>query len=418
MKNFLDLKSADLKNKTVLVRLDINAPLDPTTGEFLDERRLNGAKPTIDFLYKKGAKVVILAHQGRPGDEYEFTTTEKHAKKLSKILEKDVKYVDDIFGSNAKKAIKNMKSGEIILLENVRFYSEELLNRPADAQTKSHMVRNLAPLVDYYVNDAFAAAHRSQPSLVGFTTVLPSFPGMNMEEELTVLEKFTHTSKKKCIFVLGGTKVGDSLKVIDQALSTKSADEILTSGVVAILFLAAKGYDLGEPTEVFLKGNDLEKHIPYAKKLIDKYDQKIHIPIDVALNKHGERMEVSLRFLPMPYRIVDIGSGTIGRYSYLINTSDKILANGPAGYFEVEPFALGTNSILEAISKSKGFTVVGGGHLAVAAEHLKLTDKINHISTAGGACILYLAGDTLSVLEALKASADKFKKKVKGGKKK
>ncbi|MFH1786579.1 MAG: phosphoglycerate kinase, partial [archaeon] len=302
-------------------------------------------------------------------------------------------------------------------LENVRFNSEEQIERPADSQSRAHMVQVLAPLFDYFVNDAFSAAHRSQPSLVGFTTLIPSFPGKTMEEELSVLEKFMSASKKTCLFVLGGTKVGDSLKVIDKALTTKSADEVLTSGVVAVLFLVAKGYDVGEPTQIFLKGNGLEKHIPYAKQLLDKYDQKIHLPVDIALNRHGERLEVSLRALPMPYRIVDIGSGTIGRYSYLINNADKILANGPAGYFEVEPFAVGTNSILEAISKSKGFTVIGGGHLAVAAEHLKLVDKIDHVSTAGGACILYLAGDRLPVLDALKASADKFNKKIKGGKK-
>ena len=408
----------DFKGKVVLARLDLNCPIDPTTGEFLDERRLYAAKDTLCYLCDRGAKVAVLAHQGRPGDEYDYTTLQKHAERLSKITEKPVEYVDDIFGSTARDRIKNMKEGCVVVLENVRFYAEEPLQRPPDSQTKTHLVRSLSKCADYFVNDAFAAAHRSQPSLVGFTTLVPSFPGKTVEEELKVLSKVQKSTKKMSIFVLGGSKAKDSLKVIDKALTNGAADKILTGGLVSIIFLAAKGYDIGDPSQEFLRGKNLDKLVPYAKELLEKYGDKIELPMDLALDRHGKRMEIGLSELPMPYRIVDIGSGTIGRYSYLISTADKILANGPMGYFEVEAFARGTNEMLEALGRTEAFTVIGGGHLAVAAEKMKLRKRINHISTAGGACIMYLAGEPLPVLDALERSAEKFTKGKKGGKKK
>ena len=412
---FLNLDDFDLNGKTVLVRLDLNSPIDPSTGDFLDDRRIEAGATTVNYLCKKGAKVAILAHQGRAGDEYDFTTLEKHAKRLSEVTDKKVKYVDAIFGSRAVNEIKSLSDGEALMLENVRFYSEESLQRPPDSQTNTHLVRALSKCADYFVNDAFAAAHRSQPSLVGFTPLMPSFPGKTMEEELEVLTKVQKATKKMSVFLLGGTKAKDSLKVIDMALGNGAADKILTGGVVAIVFLAAKGYDIGDKNQEFLKGKGVDSLIPYAKELLEKYEDKIELPMDVALDRYGKRMEVGLSELPMPYRITDIGSGTIGRYAYLISSADKILANGPLGYFEVEAFARGTNEILTALSKTEAFTVIGGGHLAVSADKMGLKDKINHISTAGGACILYLAGEPLPVLEALEQSCEKFGK---GGKKK
>ena len=412
--NFLNLDDAKLKGKTVLVRVDINCPLDPASGEFLDVRRLYGCRDTINYLSEKGAKVVLLAHQGRPGDEYAFTSLERHAEKLSKIIGKDVKFVDDIFGSNARKTIEAAKEGEVILLENVRFYSEEKLERPADTQTKTHLVRQLSKCVDLFVNDAFAAAHRSQPSLVGFTPVMPSYPGKNMEEELKVLSKVLKATKETSVFLLGGSKVRDSLKVIDAGLTNKAANRILTGGLVSLVFLAAKGYDLGDRTQEFLRGKGVDKEIPYAKELLEKYEDMIELPMDLALDRYGKRMEISLSELPMPYKINDIGCGTIGRYSYILSNADKVLANGPMGYFEEKNFAKGTNELLETLGKIDGFTVIGGGHLAVAAEKLELRKKIDHISTAGGACIMYMAGESLPVLDALE---DSRKKHGKGGKK-
>lgn len=410
---FLDMGDYELKGKTVLVRFDANCPIDPTSGEFLDERRLYACRKTCNYLSESGARIVILAHQGRPGDEYDFTTLDNHAERLSKIIGKNVGYVDDIFGSQAQDRIKSLGDGEILMLENVRFYSEETLQRPADSQTRTHLVRSLSGCVDFFVNDAFAAAHRSQPSLVGFTPLMPSFPGKTMEEELRVLSKVQKATKKMSIFLLGGSKAKDSLKVTDKALGNSAADKILTGGVPAIVFLAAKGYDIGDKNQEFLRGKGLDNLIPYAKELLDKYEDRIELPMDLALDRYGKRMEIGLSELPMPYRITDIGSGTIGRYSYLLSTADKVLANGPMGYFEVDAFARGTNDLLTALAKTDAFTVIGGGHLAVAAENMGLRKEINHISTAGGACILYLAGESLPVLDALEASAEKFGKGAK-----
>jgi len=408
--DFLTIDDFDLKGKVVLTRVDINSPIDPMTGEFLDDRRIQGHSGTLKELSDKGAKVVVLAHQGRPGDEYEFTTLEKHSIYIGKLLKREVKYCDELIGQSAITAIKSLKNGEILLLENVRFNSEELVERPPDAQTKTHLVKRLSPHADFFVNDAFAAAHRSQPSLVGFTQVLPTLAGRIMEKELSMLLKTMKNPKRPSLFVLGGSKAEDSLKVVDKALSNGSTDKVLTCGLVALLFLIAKGYDLGQPTFEFLRGKKLDKQIPYAKELLSKFGDRIELPVDLAVDKYGKRLEVGLSELPLPYRVSDIGSGTIGRYIYIISEAGTILANGPAGYFEEPQFAKGTNMLLKAIADNRtAFTVVAGGHLATAAEQLKLADKLSHVSTGGGAAILFLAGEKLPVIEALKRAAEKYR---------
>ncbi len=411
--NFLTLDNFNFKGKTVLVRVDLNSPIDPQTREFLDDRRIVKHSTTIEELSKKGAKVIVLAHQGRPGAEYDFTTLEKHAKKLSKVLNIPVNYVPDIIGPTAKEKIKSMKDGDIILLDNVRFLSEELLNRPPDVQSTTHFVRNLAPLADYFVNDAFAAAHRSQPSLVGFCEIMPAMAGRVLENEIKMLDKVISSKKKPVVFVAGGAKVKDSLSVIEQFLTRKIADKILTTGLVANIFLVAKGYEI-RGLEYLEKFNQL---VSRAETLIKEFNTKIELPMDLALDKYGKRLEVSLAELPQPYRVADIGTGTIGRYKYIIENAGTVVANGPAGIFEEKEFSKGTNEIVRAIADSNSFSVVGGGHIATAISNLGLEDKITHISTGGGACILYLAGEPLPALEALKSAAKKYMNKTSGGKK-
>lgn len=409
---YLTIDDFDLKGKVVLARLDLNSPIDPLTGEFLDDRRIHSHATTLKELSEKNAKVVVLAHQGRPGEEYDFTTLEKHAKYLEDLTGKKVTYIDELFSQSAVNAIKSLKDGDILVLENLRFNSEELIERPPDAQTKAHLVRGLSPHVDYYLNDAFAAAHRSQPSLVGFTPLLPSLAGRVMEKELHMLSKVIKNPKRPSIFLLGGSKAEDSLKVIEKALSNGSADKILTTGLVALIFLLAKRYDLGQPTFEFLVGKKLDKQIPYAKELLSKFADKIELPVDLAVSKAGKRVEVNLSELPLPYKVSDIGSGTIGRYEYILNQAGTILANGPAGYFESKEFAKGTHDLLKKMADNKeAFTVVGGGHLATAAEQMELSHKLSHVSTGGGAAILFLAGERLPVIEALKAAAKRHRAK-------
>jgi len=402
-KEFYTLDDFDFKDKTVLVRVDLNCPIDPQTGEFIDYRRVEKHAETIKELLEKGAKVVILAHQGRPGAEYDFTTLDKHLSYLSEAIGKQAEYVPDIIGPTAIEKIKALKSGDVLLLDNVRFLSEELLERPPDVQATTHFIKTLAPLADYFVNDAFAAAHRSQPSLVGFTQVLKSAAGRVLEKEVEMMEKVIKSNKRPSIFIVGGSKVKTSLNAIENYLVSKVADKVLTTGLVASIFLLAKGYDIKGLSHISNYAALLDK----AKQLLLDYNSHIEVPMDLALNKHGKRFEVSLSEMPLPYPVSDIGKGTIGRYKYIIGGAGTIVMNGPAGVFEEAIFAEGTNEIVQTIASSNCFSVIGGGHVAGAVRNLGLEDKVSHVSTGGGACINYLAGEQLPGIEALKASYTK-----------
>lgn len=406
----LTMDDVDFKDKTVFVRVDLNCPLDVETGKFLDDRRIVEHAKTLKELSEKGAKVVALAHQGRPGNDYDFTSLKKHATHLNELGLK-VEHVPDIIGPTAREKIKAMKSGEILLLENVRFLSEELLKRPADVQANTYFIRLLAPLGDVFVSDAFAAAHRSQPSMVGFTETLPSAAGRVMQIEFDMLTKVIKSQKRPSIFVVGGAKVRDSLRAMEQFLNKKIADKVLTGGLVASIFLVAKGYEIRGLEYI----ENYTQLVATAKNLLDNYGSQIEVPMDVAVDKHGQRLEVSLSELPLPYRIADIGAGTIGRYKYILENAGTITANGPVGVFEEKNFAKGTNELVKAIADSKAFSVVGGGHIATAVVRLGLEDKVTHISTGGGACLSFLAGDEMVAFTALKTAAEKFKK---GSKKK
>ncbi len=401
---FYTMDDFDFKGKTALVRVDLNCPIDPQTGIFLDDRRIIRHAKTIRELSDKGAKVVVLAHQGRAGDEYEFTTLEKHAERLSKHVGKKVKYVADILGPTARDAIKGMKPGEIILLENVRFLAEENLVRPADAQATTLFVKILAPLADYFVQDAFATAHRSQPSLVGFTEVMPSMAGRVLQEEIEKLGKAIKSKERPSIFLTGGAKIKDSLKVIEQFLVRKIVDEVLTCGLIGNLFVVAKGYEVRGLEYI----EDYDKLLEKSKKLLERFPDKIIIPQDVAVDKYNQRTEVLLAELPQPYRLADIGSKTIEFYKQKITSAKTVIANGPAGMFELKQFGKGTNELVKALADSSAYTVVGGGHIATAVINLGLEGKISHVSTGGGACILYLAGEPLPAIEALKKNKQKF----------
>lgn len=394
------------EGKTVLVRCDLNTPIDPKTGEFLEDRRLKSHKETLLELSRKKAKVVVMAHQGRSG-ESEFTTTEKHAKKLSEILGIKVEYVDDIFGTYARERIKKMKNGGIILLENVRFYSEEETERPPDVQATTFVVKKLTPLADIFINDCFGAAHRSQPTVVGFTRTLPSGAGRVMEKEITSLSKVHTSTKKPIVFVLGGAKVSDSIKIIEKALSS-NVDVILTGGLLGNVLLAAKGYRIGEPSIEVIRGKKFIEQIPIAKEVLDKYEDGVVLPLDVALNENGERIEVPVSELPMDYKIEDVGEKTINKYIEILKKAGTIFANGALGVYETPKFAVATQRIIKTIAECKNvFTVIGGGDTVAAARNLNVEDKITHISTGGKASILFLAGSKLAAIEALKNSVNK-----------
>ncbi|MBC7100265.1 MAG: phosphoglycerate kinase [Methanobacteriales archaeon] len=397
--NFKTIDDLELNGKTVLLRIDINSPVDPHTGRILDDTRLRLHSETIDELAGMEAKVVILAHQSRPGKK-DFTTLEKHAEILSDIIGRPVKYVEDIFGCAAREEISKMKKGDIILLENVRFYSEEILKREPRIQAKTHLVRKLSPLIDYYINDAFAAAHRSQPSLVGFAVKLPSAAGRVMERELKILYSALENVKRPCIYVLGGVKVDDSIKVMENVLGKGSADYILTTGLVANVFLKAAKIDIGKCNEKLIKKRGYSNLIKVARKLMKKFKDKILIPVDVAVCKDDKRLDVPIKDIPdLP--IYDIGLETIKVYAEKIRNAKMIVANGPAGVFENPEFSIGTEDLLNAISSSSGFSIIGGGHLAAAVVQMGFQDGIDHISSGGGAAISLLAGEELPAVKVL-----------------
>lgn len=400
LENIKTLNDFKFDGKTVLVRIDVNTPIDPKDNHPLDDRRFESHKDTLKELVEKKAKVVVLAHQGRPGDA-DFTTLEKHAEKLSETIGHNVKYVDSIFSSFVINEIKNMNSGDVILLENVRFFSEENLERPPDAQAKTYLVKKLMPVIDIYIDDAFATAHRSQPSLVGFPRVLPSAAGRLMEKELRTIDNILRKPKKPVTFVLGGTKADDSIKAAKKALSN-GADYILTGGLVANIFLAAQGYRLGEPSIEFIRGKGMIDQIDVAKEILNSYNGKVITPVDLALEHSGERIEIPISDLPQNLRISDIGSKTIDKYKEIIRKSGTIFAKGALGIFENKKFSYGTEEIIKEISKTKAFSVIGGGHLVAAARELDIGDKITHISSGGGASISLLAGSKLPAVEALR----------------
>ncbi len=402
---FLTMDDVDFKAKTTLVRVDFNSPIDPDTKKILDDTRIRAhAQATIKELSEKGAKTVILAHQGRPGDP-DFIPMKQHAEKLSEILGKPVKYVDDLIGNKAQEAIKKLKNGEVLVLENVRTYpDEQKKGTPAD-HAKTDLVKKLAPLANIFVNDAFSAAHRAHISIVGFTAVLPSVAGRIMERELKALSRVLEKPEKPCVFILGGAKADDSLKISSYVLSNRIADSVLTGGITGHLFLAAKGHDLGKPNTELLEKQQVLNLVPGIGELMDTYPDGVKVPIDLAIEVNGKRKEISVDDLPSDHPIVDIGAKTIREYGRIIGRAKSIVVSGPVGVYERAEFLKGTKEILNAIADSKAFSLVGGGHTVAAVEELRLYDKMGYVSTAGGALIEFLMGEKLPGVVALEQAA-------------
>ena len=405
MKDYLTMDDVILDNKRVLVRVDFNSPMDPS-GNILDDKRIKSHLDTLRAL--EDCRVVLMAHQSRAGKK-DYTTLEAHARQATRLLRRDVVYIDDIFGSHAREAIKSLVPGEVILLENTRFYAEENMNRTPADHAKSHMVKKLAPLFDLFINDAFAVSHRSHCSVVGFTEVLPSVAGILMDKEITALDKGMKWNEHPTVFSLGGTKADDSIKVTKNVLGRGGADKILTSGVVATVFMMAAGIDVGDANRKFVEDQEYLEQIPIAAKLLKEYPGKIAMPVDVALNKNGERVEVAVDTLPTDLPIADIGLETIVNYSKDLKDARVTVTNGPTGIFEQEKFRLGTAELLKAATQS-GYSIVGGGHSIAAIDQLGLESKFSHVSMGGGASITYLSGEPLPGIEALKKAALRMRK--------
>jgi phosphoglycerate kinase len=413
----LTLDDISVEGKTVLLRVDINSPVDESK-KIKDRTRIQRCLPTIRELHAKKARLVVLAHQADPIEYQNFTVLEEHADILSELLGTRVEYVDDVAGPFAVEKIRAMKPGDILLLDNVRIYTEETIifekevKLAPEDQARTTVVRRLAPLADYYVCDAFAAVHRSQPTLVGFPELLPSAAGRLFEEELRVLDKVKQNPERPCIFILGGAKILDAFRMMRSALEDGSADKILTTGLVAQIMLKAKGTPLGRASETYLEKKNLLEFVPAAAESLKNHSDRIVCPEDFAVDSSEGRREVAAGALPDEEPIADIGEKTIERYCNLIDQSKTVFINGPAGVYEKSPFALGTRKIWEAVASAAAFSVLGGGDSIAAAKLFGVQEGISFISTAGGGLIRFLAGEKLAVVEALKKSAEKFGRKT------
>jgi phosphoglycerate kinase len=410
MKEFNTLDDFDFGDKTVILRVDINCPLNKEDMSLEDDNRIVQVLPTIRELLAKRAKVVIIAHQGRPGD-WDYYPLDQHAKALSMHLGIDVAYVDDLFGEKAKNAIKSMSAGSAIVLRNVRDLECEQVKMTIEEHSRSELVQNLAALADYYVSDAFGAAHRAHCSLIGFQAVLPSAAGRLLEKELTALGEVFDQPKRPCVFVLGGSKFTDSIKVIDRVLSKNIADWVVLVGLSANALLKARGVDLGPASEEILMKEFTPENLEAARKLLREKGDRIMLPHDVAVDAQGKRLEIKVGDLPSEYPIMDVGSHSVSKFSKVVHGAGTVFMSGPAGVFEREEFSIATKELMNAAVSGNAFTVIGGGHTVSAAEKFGLFDRFSYVSTGGGALETYLLGKPLPVVEALKAAFDREQSK-------
>lgn len=397
----LTLDDFDLKDKTVFLRVDMNCPIDPETMEISGTKRIEEAIETIKALEQ--SKVVVASHQGRVGNK-DYTGMDKHAKVLEKLLNKKVKYVEDVIGQAAQNEIKNLKNGEVLLLDNLRLCAEENYEFSPEAAANTIMVRRLSKLFDLCVLDSFPSAHRSHPSIVGFPQVLPACAGRIVEREVRNLDEIMTVAKAPHVIVLGGSKVPDRLEAIKLLIQNGRADHVLLTGIIGNVFMRAQArikFPLGIKRE--------EEVVAKAHSLIGEYPDVFSTPVDIAIDKDGERVEMDVREINKGDKIYDLGPKTVDFYSKLIAGAGTVFISGPAGYFEKENFGFGTKGLLEAVANSMATTIVSGGHLTSVLKKHGLADKINHISTAGGALVLYLTGEKLPMIKALEDAALKHR---------
>ncbi|KSW11911.1 phosphoglycerate kinase [Pyrodictium occultum] len=395
-----------IKGSKILIRIDINSPIKPETGEILDDSRIRAHAETLRELVERGAAVVAMSHQGRPG-ESDFVSLNKHAELLEKHTGMTIHFIDDVIGPAAREEIKKLRTGEILLLDNTRLVSEEIIEATPEKHAESIFVSRLAPLFNYYINDAFATAHRSQPSIVGFPMKLPSAAGRVMERELVALSKLYNPEERPRVFVLGGGKVHDTLRILEYLHSNRAVDRILATGLVAELFLVAKGVDIGEANMKVLESKGLLALLPRARRLLLK-GLPIETPVDFK-TLVNDNVEVEAIGSSIKGVIKDIGPQTIKMYVEIMKEARLIVLRGPAGVIEDPRFQDGSKELLRAAVESSAYVIVGGGHLNSIAAKLGLSERPNlHISTGGGALLLFLAGEDLPGLVALAKSAQKF----------
>ena len=397
----LTLDDFSLEGKTVFLRVDMNCPIDMDTMNISGTKRIEEAIETIKALNQ--TKLVIASHQGRVGNG-DYTGMDKHVSILENLLNKKIKYVEDVIGESAQREIKNLQTGEILLLDNLRLCAEENYEFSPEDAANTILVKRLAPLFDLCVLDSFPSAHRSHPSIVGFPHILPACAGRIVEREVRNLDEIITVAKAPHVIVLGGSKVPDRLEAIKMLIKNGRADHILLTGLIGNVFMRAQArikYPLGIKRE--------DEVVAKAHALIGEYPDVFTTPVDVAIDKDGQRMEMDVRDIKTGDKIYDLGPKTVEHYSKIISSAGTVFISGPAGFFEKENFSYGTRRLLDAIANSMATTIVSGGHLTTALKEQGLEEKINHISTAGGALVLYLTGSKLPMIKALETAAVKYR---------
>jgi phosphoglycerate kinase len=401
------MESFKVAGKKVLLRLDINSPIDPVTKKIVNENRIDKSIPTLRWLTGQGAAVAIIAHQGDTLDYQNLIQLSEHAEKLSVKSGIRVDYIDDVCGPAAQEAVRALKGGEAVLLGNLRYLAEEIstfedaVKLTAADGCGTWLVRSLAPLFDLYINDAFAAAHRNAPSMVSFQEILPSGAGPLFYKEVSALTKVMNAPAHPSVFLLGGAKISDAFGMMDKVLEEGTADTILTAGVTGLVFLIASGIDPGEVVRKFLEERNLQVFIPAAEEYLSKYPGRIKMPTDLAFEKDGLRMESRITEISGDAMYMDIGGATIADYSDVLGAAGTIFINGPAGVFENEIFADGTRELWTAAAASNAFSVVGGGDSVSAAGLFTEPSDFSYICTAGGAMVRFVSGKKLPLIQAM-----------------
>lgn len=391
MKQKQTMQQLDLSGKRVFCRVDFNVPMED--GKITDDTRIRAALPTIQHLVEKGAKVILASHMGRPKgevtEELRLTAVGEH---LSELLHKPVRKLDESIGASVEHAIAGMDQGDIVLLENVRFHKGEEKNDSALAE-------QFSKLADVFVNDAFGAAHRAHASTEGIAKYIPAVSGLLMEKELDVLGKALSEPERPFTAIIGGAKVKDKIGVIDHLLD--KVDNLLIGGGLSYTFSKAQGYDIG-------KSLVEEDKIDLAKSFIEKAKNKgvnLYLPMDVVVasefSKDAETKVVNIDEIPSDWMGLDIGPKTTSQYADVIANSKLIIWNGPMGVFEMAPFAEGTKGVANAMATTQAYTVIGGGDSAAAVEKFDVADKMDHISTGGGASLEFMEGKDLPGVVAL-----------------
>ncbi|MFQ5406616.1 MAG: phosphoglycerate kinase [Candidatus Micrarchaeia archaeon] len=408
MSDFYNIDDFDFKGKTVFVRVDVNCPIDQN-GKIIVSERFAAHARTIKELLEKNAKVVVLAHQGRP-KQPDLIPLSQHAKALSEHVGRDVKYVDDHYGQKAQGVIKSLSGGEIILLENMRMLEEEMLKLSPAKHAQSKLVQSLYPLAQIFVCDAFSAAHRSQASVVGFAKVLPSCAGRVMQSEYYNAQKVCGEPAHPNVYLLGGSKPDESFQLMKKALADGTVDFVLLSGVIANAALLAKGVRMGGPTEEFLRKKEYTHFVDEFKQLIASHGKKIVTPLDLAFEENGQRKEALVGSLPQDKAFFDIGRKTAEFFSKKVSEAKTVYLKGPQGVFEKDVFGFGTKAVLQAIASSSAFSFTGGGHTSAALDKFGISrDKISFRSLAGGALLKMLEGKKLPAIEVLRENKRLFR---------